>query len=251
MNSTPTIFFSPRPAASLATRWARPLQVKAARRCDRPHGSRRLWAWSEYDVAGRAGDGNCRRRRWRCVGTCGHAEENSTSNKDSKTSADARPGQARHRSDRHAACGPASRRGAGVDRGRCAWHLYREAVLSYSGRSGRNRGSMRTDWAPSSPSPIAIVTIRCWAGIERLVKDGAIGRVVEIRARGKEDARGGSLDLYVLGSHLLNLINYFGGKPLSFGNRVAEWQADLSKPTSQEGAEGIGPFGRQRSSRPL
>jgi predicted dehydrogenase len=78
--------------------------------------------------------------------------------------------------------------------------------------------------------------------IQGLVKDGAIGRVLEIRARGKEDARGGSLDLYVLGSHLLNLINYFGGKPLSCSATVLKDGRPIVKADVKEGAEGIGPL---------
>lgn len=45
--------------------------------------------------------------------------------------------------------------------------------------------------------------------------DGEIGRVLEYRMRGKEDTRGGLLDLWVLGSHLVNLLNYFAGNPTS------------------------------------
>lgn len=78
--------------------------------------------------------------------------------------------------------------------------------------------------------------------IERLLKEGAVGRLLEIRARGKEDARGGSLDLYVLGSHLLNLINYFGGKPLSCSATVLQDGRPVVKADVKEGAEGIGPL---------
>ncbi len=49
--------------------------------------------------------------------------------------------------------------------------------------------------------------------IKDLIQQGQIGRVLEIRARGKEDPRGGSLDLCVLGPHLLNMICYFAGPP--------------------------------------
>ncbi|MDB6075692.1 MAG: 3-chlorobenzoate-3,4-dioxygenase dihydrogenase related protein, partial [Verrucomicrobiaceae bacterium] len=51
--------------------------------------------------------------------------------------------------------------------------------------------------------------------IDGLMKDGTIGQVLEIRARGKEDKRGGSLDLWVLGSHVFNLIAHFAGKPVA------------------------------------
>lgn len=49
--------------------------------------------------------------------------------------------------------------------------------------------------------------------VGRLVKEGAIGRLLEIRGRGKEDRRGGLEDLWILGSHVLNLATYFTGKP--------------------------------------
>jgi predicted dehydrogenase len=40
-------------------------------------------------------------------------------------------------------------------------------------------------------------------GIVRdLVEDGRIGRLLELRGRGKEDARGGAEDLWVLGCHV-------------------------------------------------
>jgi len=41
--------------------------------------------------------------------------------------------------------------------------------------------------------------------VAKLIEEDAIGRVLEIRARGKEDQRGGSQDLWVLGSHMLNV----------------------------------------------
>ena len=51
--------------------------------------------------------------------------------------------------------------------------------------------------------------------VAHLVKDGAIGRVLELRGRGKEDRRGGLEDLWILGSHVLNLATYLAGKPRS------------------------------------
>jgi hypothetical protein len=41
--------------------------------------------------------------------------------------------------------------------------------------------------------------------INQLLAAGEIGTLLEIRTRGKEDARGGAQDLWVLGSHLFNL----------------------------------------------
>ena len=49
--------------------------------------------------------------------------------------------------------------------------------------------------------------------LKQLIEDGAIGRVLEYRARGKEDGRGGAEDLYVLGIHVLDMIRVLGGHP--------------------------------------
>ncbi len=78
--------------------------------------------------------------------------------------------------------------------------------------------------------------------VKQLVKDGAIGRLLEYRARGKEDARGGSLDLWVLGSHLVNLISFFAGAPLSCTATVLQNGKPVTKADVKEGDEGIGPL---------
>lgn len=61
----------------------------------------------------------------------------------------------------------------------------------------------RNRWHPTLPT------------VARLVKEGAIGRLLEIRGRGKEDRRGGLEDLWILGSHVLNLGTFIGGRPLA------------------------------------
>jgi len=78
--------------------------------------------------------------------------------------------------------------------------------------------------------------------VQGLIKEGAIGRVLELRARGKEDARGGSLDLWVLGSHLLNLICFFGGKPVACSATVLQDGRPITRQDVKEGDEGIGPL---------
>ncbi len=50
--------------------------------------------------------------------------------------------------------------------------------------------------------------------VARLIKEGTIGRLLELRGRGKEDRRGGMEDLWILGSHVLNLGVTLAGKPL-------------------------------------
>ncbi|MFM8470820.1 MAG: Gfo/Idh/MocA family protein [Limisphaerales bacterium] len=76
--------------------------------------------------------------------------------------------------------------------------------------------------------------------VQRLVSDGALGRVLEFRARGKEDVRGGSLDLWVLGSHVLNLMTFFGGAPRACTATVLQDGRPVTRADVKEGAEGIG-----------
>ena len=46
--------------------------------------------------------------------------------------------------------------------------------------------------------------------VKNLIAEGLIGTALEMRGRGKEDHRGGVLDLWVLGSHVFNLMNFEG-----------------------------------------
>jgi len=78
--------------------------------------------------------------------------------------------------------------------------------------------------------------------IQNLIADGTIGQLLEIRLRGKEDQRGGLLDLWVLGSHLLNLAHYFGGNPTKCSASVYQDRRIVTKKDVVEGAEGIGPL---------
>ena len=76
--------------------------------------------------------------------------------------------------------------------------------------------------------------------VAKLIKEDAIGRVLEMRGRGKEDQRGGSLDLWVLGTHLFNLATYFGGAPQACSATVMQDGRPITKADVREGDEGIG-----------
>ena len=76
--------------------------------------------------------------------------------------------------------------------------------------------------------------------VKRLVAGGEIGEWLEIRARGKEDARGGALDLWVLGSHLLNLAHYFTGAPTACTATLLHDDRPVVASDVEEGAEGVG-----------
>lgn len=77
--------------------------------------------------------------------------------------------------------------------------------------------------------------------VRRLVEEGKIGRLLEIRTRGKEDHRGGMLDLWVLGSHVLNLAVYFAGDPVACSATVLKGGKPVVKEDVHDGKEGIGP----------
>jgi len=73
-----------------------------------------------------------------------------------------------------------------------------------------------------------------------LLQSGAIGRVLEFRGRGKDDSRGGGEDLWVLGSHVLNLIAHFGGAPQWCFGSVLQEGRPITAADVRPGGEGIG-----------
>ena len=80
------------------------------------------------------------------------------------------------------------------------------------------------------------------AVIDKMVADGKIGKLLEIRGRGKGDRRGGGEDLWVLGSHVLDLIHRFGGKPRSCSAVMLQNGKRVTKADVKAGAEGLGPL---------
>ncbi len=78
------------------------------------------------------------------------------------------------------------------------------------------------------------------AVVKQLLDEGRIGEVLEYRARGKEDRRGGGEDLWVLGSHLFNMIHHLGGEPEWCQARVFQGGKPVTKEHVKQGAEGIG-----------
>ena len=76
--------------------------------------------------------------------------------------------------------------------------------------------------------------------VRKLIADGVVGRVLELRGRGKEDARGGSLDLWVLGSHVVNIATVLGGKPTACSASVLVKGKPAVKADVKDGAEGVG-----------
>ncbi len=78
--------------------------------------------------------------------------------------------------------------------------------------------------------------------LQKLIAEDTIGRVLEIRTRGKEDHRGGALDLWVLGCHLFNLATVFAGKPLTCSATVFQDGKLATRADVKPGDEGVGPL---------
>ncbi len=76
--------------------------------------------------------------------------------------------------------------------------------------------------------------------IRDMVEDGKIGKLLELRARGKEDARGGAEDLVVLGCHVLDLMANFGGAPKWCQATATVGGQLITKADAVPGPEGIG-----------
>lgn len=79
-----------------------------------------------------------------------------------------------------------------------------------------------------------------FARVRELLDEGRIGRLLELRGRGKEDARGGGEDLWVLGSHILDMMTTIGGSPQWCQATVSTGGTPITKADAVEGPEGLG-----------
>jgi predicted dehydrogenase len=75
-----------------------------------------------------------------------------------------------------------------------------------------------------------------------LIEDGRIGKVLELRGRGKEDVRGGGEDLIVLGCHILDMMVDLGGTPQWCQASVTQGGRPITRGDATPGPEGIGPI---------
>ncbi len=74
-----------------------------------------------------------------------------------------------------------------------------------------------------------------------LMRQGHIGRIVEMRGRGKGDHRAGGEDLAVLGTHILDSMRWFAGTdPLWAVGHVVQDGCPVQRADQREGNEGIG-----------
>jgi predicted dehydrogenase len=76
--------------------------------------------------------------------------------------------------------------------------------------------------------------------IDQFIAAGELGRLLEIRGHGLGDRRGGGEDLWVLGSHIFNLFNYFGGEPKSCSGILLQNGRPVLRKDVKPGSEGLG-----------
>ncbi len=78
--------------------------------------------------------------------------------------------------------------------------------------------------------------------VKQLVAAGEIGELKEVRVRGKQDHRGGGLDLWVLGGHGFNLATLFTGPAISCEATIHVEGRPATKADVRPGDEGVGPI---------
>lgn len=80
------------------------------------------------------------------------------------------------------------------------------------------------------------------AMVKKLIAEGKIGTVLELRGRGKEDHRGGGEDLWVLGSHIMDLMRNLSGDAQWCFATVKQQGKPIQRADVAPGNEGIGPL---------
>jgi predicted dehydrogenase len=78
--------------------------------------------------------------------------------------------------------------------------------------------------------------------IRDLIDEGRLGNILEMRCRGKEDARGGGEDLMVLGTHLMDLMRFVAGDARSCHARILQGGKPATKADVHPGGEKMGPI---------
>jgi predicted dehydrogenase len=80
------------------------------------------------------------------------------------------------------------------------------------------------------------------AVIREIINNGRLGQILEVRTRGKDDHRGGGEDLWVLGTHVVDLMRLLGGDPVSCSGTVWKQGRPVRAVDVATGNEGIGPL---------
>ena len=76
--------------------------------------------------------------------------------------------------------------------------------------------------------------------VKKIIAEGSLGDIFELRGRGKEDRRGGGEDLMVLGTHVMDLMRLFAGDVQWCFANVREGGKPVTRKEVRDGAEGLG-----------
>lgn len=76
--------------------------------------------------------------------------------------------------------------------------------------------------------------------LKRLLADGLIGEVLQLKGLCKWDHRGGGQDFLILGVHMADMLRRLAGDPLRCMARVSAGNAPLSRNEVRQGTEGAG-----------
>ena len=71
-------------------------------------------------------------------------------------------------------------------------------------------------------------------------RDGAIGKLLEVRARGKEDKRAGGEDLMVLGTHCFDMMRFLIGDPEWVFAHVTDQGHEVGRGSGRRATEPVG-----------
>jgi len=122
----------------------------------------------------------------------------------------------------------------------CGAHIYTEKPLAASLEeadaivAAAEKGGIKLTAAHQAVVAPVIVHL------EKLVGEGRIGTLLEMRTRGKEDHRSGGEDMMVLGTHCMYLMRLFGGQPLWCSARVCQDGREVTAADRRKATEPLG-----------
>jgi predicted dehydrogenase len=76
--------------------------------------------------------------------------------------------------------------------------------------------------------------------VRAILREGQLGMLMEMRARGKEDKRAGGEDLMVLGTHTFDLMRYFAGDPHWVFAHVTDRSREVGQGMGRDASEPVG-----------
>jgi predicted dehydrogenase len=78
--------------------------------------------------------------------------------------------------------------------------------------------------------------------VRELIQEGAIGKLMRIRGKAKDDARGGAEDLMVLGTHIMDMMRAVAGDPLWAFGHIRQGNRDITTTDVKEKSDGLVPM---------